>query len=42
VSIFYRGFDYFEYGDDRCMQQESFYIPTAERLDKVAGDDWYC
>lgn len=42
VSVFYRGFDFFEYGDDRYLKQDSFYVPTAERLDQVAGDDWYC
>jgi hypothetical protein len=31
-------FGYFETGD---LGWESAYIPTAERLDKAKGEDWY-
>lgn len=33
-----KGFNYFEIGE---MDWDHAYIPTAEKLDKAAGNDWY-
>ncbi len=40
VCIEFRGFQAFEYGIDH-MEDETFYIPTAERLANADGGDWY-
>lgn len=43
VVIEFRGFDYFEgdYDGRGPLDNERFYIPTAERLDANDGGDWY-
>lgn len=43
IDIEYRGFDYFEgdYDGAGRLDDDTFYIPTAERLDRTAGKDWY-
>lgn len=38
IKITFEGFDYFEIGE---LTEESFYIPTDERLNKAKGEDWY-
>lgn len=38
VEITYKGFDYFETHDETT---DTFYIPTAARLDAHSGKDWY-
>ena len=40
VRIAYRGFASFEWGEGH-EDSEEFYVPTAERLDRAAGRDWY-
>ena len=40
VRITYRGFDSFEWGEGH-EDAEEFYVPTAERLNRAAGKDWY-
>ena len=40
LDITYAGFDCFEYGEG-YEDEDSFYIPTAEKLDAVDGKDWY-
>ena len=43
VHIQSQGFDYFEGTFDGLgpLDDDLFYIPTAERLDESAGRDWY-
>ena len=43
IRIEYPGFDAFEYGrsDKSTWDDELFYLPTVERLDRRAGSDWY-
>jgi hypothetical protein len=43
IYIYYPGFTAFEYGSaDRAnWERELFYIPTAARLDRANGKDWY-
>jgi len=41
VSITYEGFAFHESGRSQDRDVDSFYIPTAMRLDRVAGKDWY-
>ena len=43
VRIHSRGFAYFEGDYDGLgpLDDDLFYIPTAERLDRAAGRDWY-
>ena len=43
VHVFYNGFSSFEYGrtDPRNQDDEEFYVPTRERLDRNKGGDWY-
>lgn len=43
VTITYKGFDYFEgtFEGMGPLDDDSFYIPTLERLDSVQGKDWY-
>lgn len=41
VTIEFRGFSSFEYGDDAPLSDETFYIPVRERLDQCDGQDWY-
>jgi hypothetical protein len=38
IEITYEGFNYHEVGD---RTTDTFYLPTAARLDEVAGKDWY-
>jgi len=38
IEVVYRGFGWFE---EHEMYDETFYIPTAQRLAKRAGNDWY-
>lgn len=38
VEIRYKGFDWFE---EHVMSEDLFYVPSSERLAKVAGGDWY-
>jgi len=38
VEITWEGFDWHEVGE---RATDTFYIPTAERLDARAGKDWY-
>lgn len=48
VRVEFRGFGWFEGGfdpyEDRdiYLDHEDYYAPTRERLDAVAGGDWYC
>jgi uncharacterized protein (DUF1684 family) len=39
VEITFRGFAYFDYDGD--WNTETFYLPTAPRLDRRDGGDWY-
>ena len=43
VTVTYRGFAYFEgdYDGPGVSDAEQFYVPTAERLARAAGRDWY-
>lgn len=46
VTVYSEGFQYHENhesGDDQLlyMDKETYYLPTANRLDKAAGKDWY-
>jgi hypothetical protein len=43
VTVTYRGFDFFEgtYDGMGSLDDERFYVPTAERLDRSPGRDWY-
>lgn len=45
VTIWFPGFNYFEYGPDELpdggLEYETYYIPTRERLDRNIGEDWY-
>lgn len=43
IHCYYPGFNAFEYGRGERANWESdlFYIPTAARLDRVGGKDWY-
>lgn len=41
VSIEFRGFDAFEYGDDGPLDHDRYYVPTAERVAANPGKDWY-
>lgn len=42
VCIEFRGFQSFEYGlDEVGFDDETFYVPTAERLERADGGDWY-
>lgn len=38
VEVTFRGFNYVEVGD---MDEDTFYVPTGERLTARAGQDWY-
>ena len=38
IEVTYKGFDYFEVGNETT---ETFYVPTAARLERTAGRDWY-
>ena len=38
VEVTFEGFNYHEFGE---RQTSTFYVPTAARLDKYAGADWY-
>jgi hypothetical protein len=40
IEVWFRGFDAFEYGE-RHESNETFYVPTKERLEGVNGGDWY-
>ena len=40
LDITYTGFNCFELGEG-YEDEDSFYIPTAEKLDAVNGKDWY-
>jgi len=47
VEIWFKGFQYFEgcYEDEDSernkKQSDTFYLPTAEHLEKAEGSDWY-
>lgn len=47
VTITYKGFNWFEGSldgpdhRDELKDDESFYLPTVERLDRANGGDWY-
>lgn len=45
VTIWFPGFNYFEYGPDelpdRGLEYETYYVPTRERLDRNPDRDWY-
>jgi hypothetical protein len=43
VTVFYRGFDYFEgdYDGPGRLDDDRFYVPTSERLLRNVGKDWY-
>lgn len=44
VTVSFRGFGYFEgtYDGRGELDDERFYVPTAERLDRAGtGQDWY-
>lgn len=41
IEVTSKGFNYFEWGGSESMNEETFYLPTPERLDKVRGKDWY-
>ena len=40
VEISWFGFSHFEY-DSNATDDDTFYIPTRARLDRVNGEDWY-
>lgn len=39
LAIEFKGFGYFDYGGPQ--DDETYYLPTQERLDAAAGRDWY-
>lgn len=39
LAIEFKGFGYFDYGG--TTEDETYYLPTTERLEQVAGRDWY-
>lgn len=39
IEIDYKGFNVFEMGSEK--DEETFYLPTPERLEQCAGTDWY-
>jgi hypothetical protein len=39
VDITFRGFAAFEH--DGPLENETYYIPTQERIDAAGGGDWY-
>lgn len=39
IDLSFPGFGYFDW--DGEWETETFYIPTAERLGRVEGGDWY-
>jgi len=39
IRIYSRGFNYFDW--DGELEDDLFYIPTSERLDRASGKDWY-
>lgn len=39
IRIYSKGFSYFDWTGKK--EDESFYIPTEERLDEADGDVWY-
>ena len=39
VTVTFDGFGHFDW--DGPQDEELFYVPTAERLDRRAGRDWY-
>ena len=43
VTIEYRGFSYFEGDYDGLgpLDDDRFYLPSPERLDRADGGDWY-
>jgi len=45
VSIWFPGFNYFEYGPDelpdRGLEYETYYVPTRDCLERNKGEDWY-
>lgn len=42
LEITFKGFRHFDWCDeDDCLDRETFYLPTAARLDNVNGGDWY-
>lgn len=44
VKFTYKGFNYFEGGldpDEDLWSEDTFYIPTDERLKAASGKDWY-
>lgn len=43
IMITYPGFNAFEYGRDDIANHDDdlFYIPTLDRLERAAGGDWY-
>lgn len=40
VEITYQGFQYVEQGEG-FEETDTFYLPTASRLERKAGHDWY-
>lgn len=43
VEVTFPGFDAFEHVPDNrdYWETDTFYVPTAERLERAAGKDWY-
>lgn len=41
VDIWFKGFDFFEWGSDKGFDSDHFYVPTDKRLTENAGKDWY-
>lgn len=39
IQIEFKGFAFFDY--DGSTENETYYLPTTQRLDRVAGKDWY-
>lgn len=39
VEVEFRGFRYFDH--DGGTEDETYYLPTRERLERAAGRDWY-
>ena len=41
VSIQFKGFQTFEFDSDSALEEDTRYLPTQKRLNKIEGGDWY-
>lgn len=41
IHVFFKGFNYFEYGNEASKEVETFYAPSPESLTSANGGDWY-